>query len=631
MVENEETEYGPEAIQVLEGLEPIRKRPGMFIGGTDLRGMHQLAFEVIDNAVDEAMAGYCKKIEVIIHKDGRITISDDGRGIPVAEHPKYKISTLQLVMTTLHAGGKFDRKVYRVSGGLHGVGISITNALSAELLVQVKREGKIWHQKYERGIPITKVEVDGTCEGTGTLITFKPDPEMFPGLEWNYDILSSRLKELAYLNKGLELNILDERTNKSANYKFEGGIVTFVENLNKYKPLHPVFYVAKEEKSVSIEAAFQYNTGFTETVFSFANNINTHEGGTHLTGFKAAITRTLTSYANKKGLIPKDLELTADDFREGFIGVVSVKLVEPQFGGQTKTKLGNPEIKSLVESVVAKALEEFLETNPAYAKAIILKIVEAAKAREAAKKARELVRRKTLLATTVLPGKLADCQTRDLEKSELFIVEGESAGGSAKQARKKEFQAILPLKGKIINVEKARLIKILKNEEILAIISAIGTGIGENFNISKLRYGKIIIMTDADVDGNHIACLILTFFFRNMPQLIEAGRIYIAMPPLYKISKGKKMAYAYNEEEKKKILDEFGEGCEIQRYKGLGEMNPQQLWETTMAPETRTLKRITLEDAAVADEIFSVLMGEDVEKRKEFILTHAREVRQLDI
>ncbi len=625
-------EYGAESIQVLQGLEPVRKRPGMFIGSTDVRGLHHLVWEVVDNSVDEALAGYCTKITVTVHSDGKITIDDNGRGIPVGMHPKYNKSALEISLTMLHAGGKFEKGAYKVSGGLHGVGVSVTNALSEFLVAKIKREGKLWVQEYKRGAPTGPVKEVGPATGTGTSISFKPDPQIFEKTEFESDILISRIRELAFLNKGVEFVFTDERTGKIDTFKFAGGIKEFVEFLNKSKTkLHPVIYFEKEKDNIVVEVALQYNDSYSETVFTFANNINTHEGGSHLSGFKTALTRALKNYADKHGLTEEKTELTSEDFREGLTSVISVKIPNPQFEGQTKTKLGNSEVKGIVDSVVYDNLSTFLEENPSSAKLVISKCVDAARAREAARKARELVRRKGAFEGAMLPGKLADCSSNEPAKCELYLVEGDSAGGSAKQGRNREFQAILPLRGKIINVEKARLVKVLKNEEIGNIITAIGTGLGEDFDLNKLRYDKIIIMTDADVDGNHISCLLLTLFYRMMPSLIENGKIYIAQPPLYKIEKNKKAHYVYNDVQKEELLKQIGKEVNIQRYKGLGEMNPTQLWETTMDPASRTLKKITVEDAVGADEIFSILMGDEVEPRKEFILRHAKEVRELDV
>lgn len=628
----EKTEdYGAEAIQVLEGLEPVKKRPGMYIGSTDARGLHHLVWEVVDNSIDEALAGFCKTIRVKVHKDSSVSVTDDGRGIPVAMNPKYGKTALEMALTMLHAGGKFEKGAYTVSGGLHGVGVSVVNALSKNLKATVKRAGKTWTQTYERGKPTGPVMTEGETKESGTTIQFWPDPNIFETTKFSDDILSTRLKELAFLNKGLHIIYKNEITETEKEYKYEGGIKEFVKYLDKSKTaLTPIFYTEKEKEGVTVESAFQYTTAFSETVYSFCNNINTHEGGTHLTGFRTALTRSLKSYADKHNMTDK-VDLTSDDFREGLTAIISVKVPEPQFEGQTKTKLGNSEVKGITDRVISEALNTFLEENPSVGKKIINKCLDAARARMAARKARELVRRKSALESTMLPGKLADCSSKDPTKSEMFLVEGDSAGGSAKQGRNREFQAILPLRGKIINVEKARLIKALKNEEVSTIITAIGTGIGEEFDIEKRRYDKIIIMTDADVDGNHIACLLLTFFYRMMPKMIEQGHIYIAQPPLYKIEKGRKTAYAYTEQEKQRILKDFPEKPSIQRYKGLGEMNPRQLWETTMDPDTRVLKQVRIEDAVMADETFKMLMGDEVEPRKEFILSNAKEVKELDV
>lgn len=630
----EEKSYGAKEIQVLEGLEAVRKRPGMYLGSTDLRGMHHLAYEVIDNSIDEAMAGYATKINVIINKDGFITVQDDGRGIPVDIHPKFKKPALTVVLTVLHAGGKFDQNAYKVSGGLHGVGVSVTNALSEKLIAEVRRDGKLYRQEFSKGLPVSEMQEIGPAEGSGTTIRFIPDFSIMEKNEFDFDILRKRLRELAFLNKGIEINLSDERADKRETFRYDGGIKEFVEFLDKKKtPLHKPIYFDTQKNGFQIEVAIQYTTDFGETVFSFANNINTHEGGTHLSGFKTALTRCINKYGEKHSMFGKGLSrLSADDVREGLTAIVSVKVPNPQFEGQTKTKLGNSEVRGAVDSAVSENLNAFFEENPSVAKHIIGKCLESARAREAARKARELVRRKGALDVSTLPGKLADCASKDSMKSELFLVEGDSAGGSAKQGRNREFQAILPLRGKIINVEKARLVKVLKNEEISTMITAIGTGIGDEFNIDRKRYDKVIIMTDADVDGNHIACLLLTFFFRQMKPLIQSGKVYLAMPPLYKIKKGKKEYYVYTEDEKNKLLSEIGaEGSSLQRYKGLGEMNPQQLWETTMDPKTRKLKQITIEDAVSADETFTTLMGDDVGPRREFIKEHAKEVSELDI
>ena len=627
--------YDVDAIQVLEGLEAVRKNPAMYIGSTDERGLHHLIYEVVDNAIDEALAGYCTAITVTLNKDGSVTIEDDGRGIPISEHKKYKKSGVELVMTTLHAGGKFDKSVYKVSGGLHGVGVSVVNALSKWLEVKVRREGKEFFQRYEYGNPVTELKILGETKETGTTVTFLPDDEIFETVEFDYDTVATRLKELAFLNGGLKIELIDHRSGKMETFKYDGGINEFVLYINRNKnPLYPKpIYIKASREDVEVEIALQHTDGYTENIFTFVNNINTHEGGTHLSGFKGALTRVLNDYGRKNNIFEKeDFALGGEDVREGLTAIISCKVRSPQFEGQTKTKLGNSEVKGIVESITYEKLSEFFEENPSVARTILDKAIMAKRARDAARKARELTRRKSLLETSSLPGKLADCSSQDPSKSELYIVEGDSAGGSAKQARDKEFQAILPLRGKILNVEKARMDKILKNNEILALITAIGTGIGEEFNIENARYHKIILMTDADVDGEHIRTLLLTFFFRYMRPLIEAGYLYIAQPPLYKISKGKKIAYAYSERELRERLKEFGEtGVTIQRYKGLGEMNPQQLWETTMDPERRIMIKVTVEDAIKADELFTILMGEKVEPRREFIKLHAKEVVNLDI
>jgi len=626
----EQSSYGAEKIQVLAGLDAVRKRPGMYVGDTSIRGLHHIVFEAVDNSVDEALAGFCTKISVIIHKNGAISVIDNGRGIPVEKHPKFNVSAVEIVMTKLHAGGKFDKGAYKVAGGLHGVGISVTNALSKELTIHVKRNGRVYEQKYQRGKPLEPLKEIGEAEGTGTTVTFIPDAEIFESTEFHYEILSNRLRELAFLNKGLEITINDEITGKGHVFKYEGGIVSFVEFLNKNKiPFHKPIYFKTEKEGTEIEVAMQYNEGYQENIFSFANNINTHEGGTHLNGFKAALTRVFNKYAEK--LKMEDVKLSGEDVREGLSAVISVRLREPQFEGQTKTKLGNSEIKGIVESMAGDKLSTFLEENPAIAKNIAMKLLNAAKAREAARKARDLTRRKGALSHGSLPGKLADCQERDPAKSEIFIVEGDSAGGSAKQGRDRKFQAILPLRGKILNVEKARLNKVFENNEIITVITALGTGIGDEFDISKLRYHKIVIMTDADVDGNHIACLLLTFFYRYMQPLVENGYVYIAQPPLYKIKKAKQIVYAYSDKEKENIIRNIGEATSIQRYKGLGEMNPKQLWETTMDPSVRILKQVTIEDVVEADEMFTILMGDQVEPRRKFIEEHAKEVKELDV
>lgn len=623
-------DYSAKHITVLASLEAIRKRPSMYIGSTGSRGLHHLVYEVVDNSIDEAMAGYCNKIEVIIHKNNSITVIDNGRGIPVDLHPKFKVSALQVVLTKMHAGGKFDRKSYKVSGGLHGVGISVVNALSKTTEVFVKRNGKIYYQKYAIGKPITKVEIKGKATDTGTTVVFLPDKKIFDSIEFSFDILSSRLRELAFLNKGVEITIMDERSNQNQTYKYDGGIVEFVQYLNKNKkPLHEVIYFNKEKNGTQVELAMQYNDSYRGDIFAFANNINTAEGGTHLSGLKTALTRTLNNYAMKNNM--KDIKLSSEDVREGLTVVISVKIPEPQFEGQTKTKLGNSEVKGIVDSIVSSGLGTFLDENPKSAKLIIEKSITAARARAAAKKARELTRRKSALNGLSLPGKLADCSERNPELTELYIVEGDSAGGSAKQGRNRKFQAILPLRGKILNVEKARLHKILTSNEIVVTINAIGAGIGDDFDVTKARYHKIIIMTDADVDGAHIRTLLLTFFFRYMRPLIDAGYMYIAQPPLYKVSKGKQSFYIYTEDKLAPLMKKLGEGVSLQRYKGLGEMNPKQLWFTTMDPEQRTLLKVTIEDAIEADKIFTILMGDQVEPRRAFIQKHAAEVKNLDV
>ncbi len=623
-----EKTYTAKDITVLGGLEAVRKRPGMYIGSTGPRGLHHLIYEVVDNSIDEAMAGFCDHIKVIINKNGTVSIMDNGRGIPVDMHPKYKKPALEIIMTKLHSGGKFDKTIYKVSGGLHGVGLSVVNALSKELVIFVKKDGKIYSQKYSRGKPTTELQIKGEDKESGTMITFLPDKEIFDDIEFNFNLITNKLRELAFLNRGLKIYAKDDRTGEEKTYHYEGGLKSFVEYINKNKsPLHTPIFFEKEKKDVIVDVGIQYNSGFNDNIFTFVNNINTIEGGSHLSGFKAALTRAINNYSHSK-----EIKLSSQDVREGITAVLSVKIPEPQFEGQTKTKLGNSEVKGIVDSLVFEALTTFLEENPKIANIIISKAVSAAKAREAARKAKELVRRKSLLEGTTLPGKLADCSETDPSKCEIYIVEGDSAGGSAKQARNREFQAILPLRGKILNVEKARLTKILKNKEIVAIITALGAGIEDEFDISNLRYEKIIIMTDSDVDGAHISILLLTFFFRYMRQLIEKGNIYLALPPLYLIKKGRGSYYALNEKEKKEILKEIGgKGASIQRYKGLGEMNPDQLWKTTMNPEQRYLKKITIEDAVEADKSFSDLMGDDVMPRKKFIQENAMNVANLDI
>lgn len=633
---NNNGNYGAKQITVLEGLEAVRKRPGMYIGDTAIYGLHHLVYEVVDNSIDEALAGHCNKIKVIIHPDNSITVIDNGRGIPVDIHPKEGIPAVQVALTKLHAGGKFDKDSYRVSGGLHGVGVSVVNALSVELEISVKRDGKIHDQKYSRGKPLNELEVKGDTEETGTSLRFLPDPEIFPETIFHHDILTKRLRELAFLNKGVEIILIDERTEngeerKEDIFKYEDGIKEFVGYLDENKnPLHDVIYFQKEKDDVDVEVALRYNSSYRETVFSFVNNINTIEGGTHLSGFKTAITRILNNYA-KQLSNGKGIKFAGDDVKEGLTAVVSVKVLDPLFEGQTKTKLGNSEVFGIVSSVVGEALDIYFGEHPQDIKTIVQKVSDAARAREAARKARDLTRRKSVLDGAGLPGKLADCSNKNPEKCELYIVEGDSAGGSAKQGRNREFQAILPLRGKILNVEKSRLNKILENKEILALITAIGTAMGDDFNMEKLRYHKIVIMTDADVDGSHIMTLLLTFFYRYMKPLVENGYVYVAMPPLYKLQKGKKANYVYTDKEKEEKMLELGDNVQIQRYKGLGEMNPRQLWDTTMDPEVRLLKKVTVEDAVEADRTFTVLMGDEVPPRREFIEKHAKDVTELDV
>lgn len=634
---NPNTAYDESQIQVLEGLEAVRKRPGMYIGSTSGKGLHHLVWEVVDNSIDEALAGFCTKIDVIVHKDNSVTVIDNGRGIPVGENPKLKRPTVEVVLTVLHAGGKFGGEGYKVSGGLHGVGVSVVNALSKKLVVVVKRDGKIHQQEYQRGVPQYDLKVVGETEDTGTIVTFWPDEEIFKETtEYEYETLQSRIRELAFLNKGIEITLTDERTDTSQSFMYEGGIISFVEHLNRNREaLHqPPIYIEGTKEGIQTEVALQYNDSYSENIYSFANNINTHEGGTHESGFKSALTRILNDYARKFNMLKdNDANLSGDDVREGLTAIVSVKIPDPQFEGQTKTKLGNSEVRGIVESMFADKFEEFLIENPSIAKRIVEKGVQAQRAREAAKRARELTRRKSALEVSSLPGKLADCSSKDASISEVYIVEGDSAGGSAKQGRDRHFQAILPLRGKILNVEKARLDKILSNAEIRAIITALGTGIGDDFDIGKARYHKVIIMTDADVDGAHIRTLLLTFFYRYMRKLIEAGYIYIAQPPLYKLERNKVIRYAYNDKQRDELMAEFGEGAKVnvQRYKGLGEMNPGQLWETTMDPENRTLLQVSIQDAIEADVLFDTLMGDNVEPRRDFIQEHAKYVKNLDI
>ena len=648
------SDYTAKSINVLKGLEAVRKRPAMYIGDIGSRGLHHLINEVVDNSIDEALAGYNDRVVVTIHKDQSVTVEDRGRGIPVDIHPEEKKSALEVVMTVLHAGGKFDKNSYKVSGGLHGVGVSVVNALSEWLRVEVKRDGKIYVQEYKRGIAKAAVKQIGTykSENTGTKITFMPDKEIFKTTKFHFDTVSERMRELAYLNKEVTMTLKDEAEDQEETYKFKGGLIDFVKYLDEQRgALHKPVYIEGERDNTPVEIAFEYSDSYSENVHSYVNNINTIEGGTHLVGFRTALTRTFNNYAYKNGLIKESskINLTGDDFKEGLTAVISVKVMEPQFEGQTKTKLGNGEVKSIVETIVGEKLSEYLEENSSVAKKIIDKCVRAAEAREAARKARELVRRKNALDSMHLPGKLADCSINDPEHCEIYIVEGDSAGGSAKMGRDRRFQAILPIKGKILNVEKAKMNKILENQEIQAMVSAIGAGIGEDFDPTKIRYGKIILMTDADVDGSHIRTLLLTFLYRHMKDLIAEGKVYIAQPPLYKIKKGKEEQYAYDDDERDKILKrlksdvkgkedkivEAAEGEEsetavstkgvlISRYKGLGEMNPEQLWSTTMNPETRTVLQVNLESAAAADKIFETLMGDAVEPRRAFIEKHAK-------
>jgi DNA gyrase subunit B len=630
--------YDASKIQVLEGLEAVRKRPGMYIGSTSSRGLHHLVWEIVDNSIDEALAGVCDKIDVTIHTDNSITVIDNGRGIPTGVEAKTQRPALEVVLTVLHAGGKFggDESGYKVSGGLHGVGISVVNALSEVLVAEVHQDGKIFQQEFRRGIPYYDMRVIGETTITGTKITFKPDSTIFQETTvYEYDILQNRLRELAYLNKGLNITLTDERTDTHHSYKFDGGIVTFVEYLNRKREVtHPAIYAEGSRDAIQVEVALQYNDSYHENIFSFCNNIHTHEGGTHESGFKSALTRILNDYARKNGgLKDNDANLSGEDVREGLTAIISVKIPEPQFEGQTKTKLGNSEVRGVVESLFAEKLDDFLKEHPAIARRIMEKGIQAARAREAARKARDLTRRKSALEVSALPGKLADCSSKDASISEVYIVEGDSAGGSAKQGRDRHFQAILPLRGKILNVEKARLDRILSNLEIRAMITAIGTGIGDDFDIAKARYHKIIIMTDADVDGAHIRTLMLTFFYRYMRKLLEHGYVYIAQPPLYRLERNKVLRYAYNDVQKDIIMQEFGADSKviIQRYKGLGEMDPSQLWETTMDPEARTLLQVSIQDAIEADQIFDTLMGDNVEPRRDFIHEHASLVKDLDV
>lgn len=631
--------YEAKDIQVLEGLEAVRRRPGMYVGGTDAKALHHLIYEVVDNSIDEALAGACDRIEVLIHPDSSVTVTDNGRGIPVDIHPQMKKPALEVVMTTLHAGGKFGGGSYKVSGGLHGVGVSAVNALSEWCEVRVKRDGKEYLQRYERGYPKAPLSVIGKAQpgNSGTSTTFKFDPEIFKGdLDYRFDTLVQRFREMAFVTRGVTLFFLDERSEREMTFYFEGGITSFVRYLNRNREvLHPVVHIEKEQDGITVDAAIQYTDAYAESVYSFANTINTIDGGTHLTGLRSAVTRIINDYARRSGLLKEaDPNFSGDDTREGLTAIISIKHPEPQFESQTKVKLMNPEVQSFTQQIVGEAFSTFLEENPSAGKAIVQKCLTSARARDAARKARDLVIRKSALESLTLPGKLADCSERDPEKAELYIVEGDSAGGSAKQGRDRHFQAILPLRGKILNTERARLDKILANNEVKALISALGTGIGESFDLSGLRYGRVIIMTDADVDGSHIRTLLLTFFFRYMQQLIEDSHLYIAQPPLYRMMHKNNVRYIYSEAEREQALKELNVSVDkvnLQRYKGLGEMNPEQLWETTMDPSNRTLLLVTIDDAAEADRTFDMLMGSAVPPRRRFIQTHAREVRNLDI
>ncbi len=630
------SEYTAQDIQVLEGLEAVRRRPGMYIGSTELRGLHHLVYEIVDNAIDEAMAGYCNRVEITLHSDNSVTVSDNGRGIPVDQHATTKVSALETVMTVLHAGGKFGGRSYKVSGGLHGVGASVVNALSEWTRVDVRRDGNIYRQEYRRGKPVAGIAVVGTSDDTGTTVTFLPDKEIFPEINFDFDTLTQRFREMAYLNKALWIRTLDERSEQELNFYFEGGVASFVRHLNRNRTaLHSQPILLERETSNNlVEVALQYTDAYAESTYSFANCINTIDGGTHLTGFRGAITRVVNDFIRKQKFLKDDeANLTGEDVREGLTAIVSVKVPEPQFEGQTKTRLGNAEIKSLVESLVYEGLTQYLEENPADGRRIAEKCLTSARAREAARKARDLVIRKGALEGSTLPGKLADCSERDPELCEIYLVEGESAGGSAKQGRDRRFQAILPLRGKILNVEKARPDKMLGHQEIRNLITALGMGIHPDVDMAKLRYHKVIIMADADVDGAHIRTLLLTFFFRQMPELIQEAHLFIAQPPLYQVRNGREQVWAYNDAERDEVLKRFKDkkSVDVQRYKGLGEMNPEQLWESTMNPATRTLIKVDIEDAALADEIFTQLMGDEVAPRKHFILAHATQVKNLDV
>ena len=626
--------YDAAKIQVLKGLEAVRRRPAMYIGDVGVRGVHHLIYEAVDNSVDEALAGHCDAIEVRILTDNLVSVTDNGRGIPVDLHPIEKKPALEVVLTMLHSGAKFEDKVYAISGGLHGVGISVVNGLSEYLEAEVYRDGKIYFQRFEGGVTASKLTVKGKTKSTGTKITFKPDKKIFKTIQFNFDMVASRLRELAYLNRNLKIVLHDERVNRTETFQYPGGLVDFVRYLDEGRTaLHKPIYAADKRNGIELEVALEYNSGFTENIYSFANTINTHEGGTHLVGFKAALTKTLNDFAKKNKALKDKVELAGEDTREGLTAVVSIKIRDPQFEGQTKTKLGNSEARGIVESIVGEWLNNYLEETPTVTNRILGKVIAAAKSREAARKVRELTRRRSLLEADSLPGKLADCSSEDPAESELYLVEGDSAGGSAKQGRDRRFQAILPLRGKILNVEKAGLNKLLTNEEIRTIITAIGAGISEDdFDPNKARYRKIVIMTDADVDGSHIRLLLMTFFCRFMKPLIDSGFIYIAQPPLYKVKQGRTEQYLYNDEQLEAVLKKAkNEKVDVQRYKGLGEMNPEQLWETTMNPEVRTLKRVTMEDAVETDRLFSTLMGADVEPRRAFLEANARYVRNLDV
>ncbi len=637
MTDTNGNSYRAENIQVLEGLEAVRRRPGMYVGGTDIKALHHLVYEVVDNSIDEALAGYCTEINIIIHADSSVTVTDNGRGIPVDIHPQTGKPALEVVLTMLHAGGKFGGGGYKVSGGLHGVGVSAVNALSEWFDIKVYRDGEVHHQRYERGIPQGPVKIIGKAPKgyTGTHQTFMFDKTIFTeeGLDYRFETLVQRFREMAFVTKGIRIKFLDERNEREMTFYFEGGLSSFIRYLNRNRSnLHKIVSIEKEVDGIFIDAAIQYTDAYAESVYAFANTINTTDGGTHLTGLRSAITRTINDYARKAGLLKDaDSNFTGDDTREGLTAIVSIKHPEPQFESQTKVKLMNPEVQTYAQQVVSEAFGSFLEENPSAAKAIVSKCLTSARARVAARKARDLVIRKSALESLTLPGKLADCSERDSEKTELYIVEGDSAGGTAKQGRDRHFQAILPLRGKILNTERARLDKILSNNEVKSLISALGTGISDNFDLSGLRYGKIIIMTDADVDGSHIRTLLLTFFFRYMMPLIESGHLFIAQPPLYRIAYKNKIQYAYTESQKDLLLKSISERASLQRYKGLGEMNAQQLWETTMDPSVRTLLQVSIEDAAEADRTFDMLMGSAVPPRRRFIITHARDVRNLDI